>query len=175
MSLRYLILGMLEEAPLHGYELKHKIETTFGDVWPVSFGQLYPALHRMAVERLIIRSIEPGKKTLDKTVYRITEKGAAVFREWLTDIPKEPRFRFRDEFTVLFYFLRKLPKVKIVDVLTRQRRYIESRAGSYDLHLESRAEDDFYVRSIIKKGSALLHAELSWLDEVLGELNSTQP
>lgn len=175
MSLRYLILGMLEEAPLHGYELKHKIETTFGEVWPVSFGQLYPTLHRMAGERLIIRSIEPGKKTLDKTVYRITDRGTTAFREWLSDIPKESRFRFRDEFTVLFYFLRKLPKEQVVDALTRQRRSVESRAKAYDLRFESRTEDDYYVRSIIRKGSILLHAELSWLDDLLEELNMVRP
>ena len=45
--LELAILGLLTEAPLHGYELKKRLGETLGHVWGVSFGSLYPALARL--------------------------------------------------------------------------------------------------------------------------------
>src|SRR2546428_7238627 len=45
--LELAILGLLTDAPLHGYELKKRLGETLGHVWGVSFGSLYPALARL--------------------------------------------------------------------------------------------------------------------------------
>jgi DNA-binding PadR family transcriptional regulator len=45
--LELAILGLLTEAPLHGYELKKRLGDTLGHVWGVSYGSLYPALARL--------------------------------------------------------------------------------------------------------------------------------
>ena len=45
--LELAILGLLTEAPLHGYELKKRLGETLGHVWGVSYGSLYPALARL--------------------------------------------------------------------------------------------------------------------------------
>jgi|SRR5581483_11840297 len=45
--LELAILGLLQEAPLHGYELKKRLNETLGHVWGVSYGSLYPALARL--------------------------------------------------------------------------------------------------------------------------------
>src|SRR5437764_15013611 len=45
--LELAILGLLTEAPLHGYELKKRLNDTLGHVWGVSYGSLYPALARL--------------------------------------------------------------------------------------------------------------------------------
>lgn len=41
------ILGLLHEEPLHGYELKKRLDETVGVVAGVSYGSLYPALRRL--------------------------------------------------------------------------------------------------------------------------------
>ena len=45
--LELAILGLLQEQPLHGYELKKRLSETLGSFWGVSFGSLYPALRRL--------------------------------------------------------------------------------------------------------------------------------
>ena len=45
--LELAILGLLKELPLHGYELKKRLNETLGHVWGVSYGSLYPALARL--------------------------------------------------------------------------------------------------------------------------------
>ena len=45
--LELAILGVLQEQPLHGYELKKRLSEMLGSFWGVSFGSLYPALRRL--------------------------------------------------------------------------------------------------------------------------------
>jgi DNA-binding PadR family transcriptional regulator len=52
------ILGLLKELPLHGYELKKRLNSSLGPLWGVSYGSLYPALARL--ERVgAIEVVEP--------------------------------------------------------------------------------------------------------------------
>jgi DNA-binding PadR family transcriptional regulator len=45
--LELAILGLLKELPLHGYELKKRLNESLGHLWGVSYGSLYPALARL--------------------------------------------------------------------------------------------------------------------------------
>jgi DNA-binding PadR family transcriptional regulator len=45
--LELAILGLLKELPLHGYELKKRLNGSLGHLWGVSYGSLYPALARL--------------------------------------------------------------------------------------------------------------------------------
>jgi DNA-binding PadR family transcriptional regulator len=45
--LELAVLGLLQEQPLHGYELKKRLGETLGFLWGVSYGSLYPALRRL--------------------------------------------------------------------------------------------------------------------------------
>lgn len=55
--LELAILGLLKEEPLHGYELKKRLDEMLGAVAGVSYGSLYPALRRLersgAIEALV--------------------------------------------------------------------------------------------------------------------------
>src|SRR6202034_1647965 len=41
------LLGLLEEGPQHGYELRKRLRSQFGLLANVSFGSIYPALARL--------------------------------------------------------------------------------------------------------------------------------
>ena len=60
--LELAVLGMLQERPRHGYELKQRCSEIIGPLWGVSFGSLYPALKRLerngAIE--IVESADDG-------------------------------------------------------------------------------------------------------------------
>ena len=45
--LELAILGLLKELPLHGYELKKRLNDSLGHLVGVSYGSLYPALARL--------------------------------------------------------------------------------------------------------------------------------
>lgn len=49
----YVILGLLSESPLTGYQIKRIIDVRFHFFWNESYGQLYPALKSLNATGLI--------------------------------------------------------------------------------------------------------------------------
>ena len=83
--LELAILGLLKERSMHGYQLSKRLTDSLGGLWRVSYGSLYPTLKRLerqgAVEQ-VFDSQEVGRR---KNVYRITERGEAMFRDLLEE------------------------------------------------------------------------------------------
>src|SRR4028119_136353 len=45
--LEFAILGLLQQAPMHGYELRKQLAEVLGGLRSISYGSLYPALKRL--------------------------------------------------------------------------------------------------------------------------------
>jgi DNA-binding PadR family transcriptional regulator len=80
---------LLEKEPNHGYDLKREYDSHFGRGKPVSFGQVYATLARLARDGSVTPGeIEPGGGP-DRKRYFITETGRREFEQWLAE-PVEP-------------------------------------------------------------------------------------
>src|SRR5919202_3102666 len=97
MSLRFAILGLLTEEPLHGYEVKSRFERMLGGTWEVNIGQVYSTLQRLERDGLIAAT--GGRGDRNKLSYDATEAGCDAFREWLSEPEKEPQ-QLREEIYV---------------------------------------------------------------------------
>ena len=83
MSLSYAFLGLLEERPRHGYELKQLYDERFSPPRPVKFGQVYTTLARLRRDGLVdMTAIEAGAGP-DKKLYLVTPEGVADLERWL--------------------------------------------------------------------------------------------
>src|SRR5437879_2899826 len=89
MSLRFALLGLLAEEPLHGYEVKTRFERMLGGTWEVNIGQVYTTLQRLERDRLIEASGSRGDR--NKLAYRATGAGREAFASWLTRPDLEPQ------------------------------------------------------------------------------------
>ncbi len=80
--LDYIILGMVLDKELTGYEIKKYIENGIGVFYKASYGSLYPALKKLTVSGNLEMNEEPngGRK---KNFYKITDEGRQIFMEWL--------------------------------------------------------------------------------------------
>lgn len=72
-DIRLLILGVLGERPMHGYEMISELETRSRGRWRPSAGSVYPTLQQLADEGLISGEDQGGRR-----VYRLTEAGEAA-------------------------------------------------------------------------------------------------
>lgn len=81
---KYVILGLLNNENLTGYEMKKIIDSRMPFFWNESYGQIYPALKHL-VEEQMVQVIDEKKegKTKTKSTYAITQKGVDLFEEWL--------------------------------------------------------------------------------------------
>jgi DNA-binding PadR family transcriptional regulator len=98
MNVPLTLLGLLEREPSHGYDLKRDYDHLFGRDKPLSFGQVYATLARLARDgKVVMSEVGPGEGP-ERKRYVITERGATEFEAWLTEpVAAEPHLQ-----TVLF-------------------------------------------------------------------------
>lgn len=56
--LEFAVLGLLREAPMHGYELRKRLNTSLGIFRAFSYGTLYPCLKTLVANGWLVE--EPG-------------------------------------------------------------------------------------------------------------------
>lgn len=83
-----LILGVLREAELYGYEIATRIRDRSGAVISPGEGWLYPALHRLEAQGFLEATWREGGPGPRRRYYRITHHGIEALdaqqREWET-------------------------------------------------------------------------------------------
>jgi DNA-binding PadR family transcriptional regulator len=85
MNVPITLLGLLEREPSHGYDLKREYDAFFGQGKPLSFGQVYATLGRLARDgKVVISDVEPGAGP-ERKRYIITERGATEVGTWLSE------------------------------------------------------------------------------------------
>ncbi len=75
-----LILGSLENEPLHGYEIVRRLRQS-GGVGKLSEGQVYPYLHRLEEEQKVTAEWNTETGAAPRRVYQITPTGRKALAE----------------------------------------------------------------------------------------------
>ena len=70
-----LVLSVLQEKPMHGYEIMKALEERFQGFYKPSAGSIYPALKSLLAKGYVTVTGEERRKT-----YRITPKGRAYLK-----------------------------------------------------------------------------------------------
>jgi DNA-binding PadR family transcriptional regulator len=167
MTVPLTLLGLLEREPSHGYDLKRDYDVFFGRGKPLSFGQVYATLGRLARDgKVLIGEVEPGEGP-DRKRYVITELGATEVNTWLTEpVEAAPHLQ-----TVLF--------VKVVLALMLglpAEQYLDTQRGA---HLQRMRE----LTEIKRTGSLVdalladhslfhLEADLRWIELTAARLDA---
>ncbi len=75
-DLKYVILRLLADKPMHGYEVIRMLEEESGGVYAPSPGSVYPTLQMLEDQGCVVSERADGKR-----VYRITDDGRAVLKK----------------------------------------------------------------------------------------------
>ena len=96
MSLRFALLGLLEDGPASGYTLTTRFDRSLRRyAWSAQQSHIYPELNKLAGEGLI-EVAEEGAR--GRRTYALTATGREALRAWLL---AEPRQRaVRDEYAL---------------------------------------------------------------------------
>ena len=72
-DVRSAVLRLLNESPMHGYQIIHEIEERSGGAWKPSPGSVYPTLQMLVDEGLL-----DSKETKGRRTYSLTTAGVEV-------------------------------------------------------------------------------------------------
>jgi DNA-binding PadR family transcriptional regulator len=164
--LELAILGLLKERAMHGYQLKKRLSETLGSLWVVSYGSLYPALRRLQADAAVEMIFPKDQIGRRKNVYRITEKGEALFNELVERAGHEASED--NGFSVRLAFFRYLKPETRINVLERRRAYLEGRWSNLREWLRGSKEAiDNYTLSLMNHQLSATEHDIKWLDELI--------
>jgi DNA-binding PadR family transcriptional regulator len=161
-----MILGFLADGPLHGYELRRRMEQLHGYARTISDGTLYPAINRLVAEGLISRRSEPGKAAAGRQTLELTVAGRHRLSQRLREASGHD-ITDGHRFFVMLAFLSNLSAAEERDAVLRRRLEFLSQPASffYDGDRPLRVEDitDPYRHGILITARATSRAERAWL------------
>ncbi len=76
-----LVLTVLRDSELYGYEIAQRIRERSGGAFAPSEGSLYPALHTLEAEGALQAEWRESDKGPRRRYYRLTVKGGALLAE----------------------------------------------------------------------------------------------
>jgi DNA-binding PadR family transcriptional regulator len=167
LSLKFGVLGLLAEEPLHGYEVKNRFEAMLGGTWEVNIGQVYTTLQRLERDGLVRPVGARGDR--GKLQYELSETGREALDHWLAE-PDAGPLQLREDIYVKLLLATRLANGDLAQLLGRQKRSYLQRLRDLN-RLEERARRDGRVDLARLVRGALLHAEadLKWMDELSSE------
>jgi DNA-binding PadR family transcriptional regulator len=176
--LELAILGLLNEAPVHGYELRKQLGLRLGGFRVFSYGSLYPALRRLLRVGLIAEDqpaeADPASwSRRARRVYRITAEGKERLAELLTE--SGPQAWDDDGFGVHLAFFSRTPAETRMRILEGRRRAVEERREGLRTALARAGEQiDRYTRELHQLGLDASEREVRWLNELIANERAEQ-
>lgn len=179
--LELAVLGLLHETPMHGYELRKRLNALLGMFRAFSYGSLYPCLKRLLEQGLIVEDRpeeDPGGALLlqsrrSKIVYKLTADGKERLQELLTEAGPAA---WEDEgFGVRFAFFSHTRADVRLRILEGRRSRLEERLESFRAALaRTRERVDSYTLELHNHGLESVEREVRWLNELIGRERAEQ-
>lgn len=171
--LDFAVLGLLHDSPMHGYELKKRLNTLLGTFRAFSYGSLYPCLRRLQEHGFITTDdvVAPGLGRRSKVVYTLTADG----KEHLAALLREagPSSWEDETFGVHFAFFAQTPKEVRLRILEgRRSRLEERREGVRSSFARAGQRLDAYTLELQKHGLESVDREVRWLNELIASERS---
>jgi DNA-binding PadR family transcriptional regulator len=172
--LELAVLGILHETPMHGYELRKRLNSLLGAFRAFGYGSLYPGLKDLLGKGLIAQDPVPeavSGRPLDrprrsKIVYRLTADG----KERLNDLLGQsgPASWEDDGFGVHFAFFGLTQAEVRMRILEGRRSRLEERLDGFRAAAtRTRERVDSYTLELQRHGLESVEREVRWLNELI--------
>ncbi|MFV0463599.1 MAG: PadR family transcriptional regulator [Nostocoides sp.] len=164
--LEFAVLGLLHESPMHGYELRKRLNAALGMFRALSYGTLYPCLRSLSDRGLIIASgtdARPGTTGgRARIVYELTADGKEHFAE-LTSRADASAYE-DDGFELrMVFFARTEAEVRMRILEGRRSRLVERLERIRAANLTHRPRMDQWTSALQDHGEESTRAEVGWL------------
>lgn len=167
--LELAVLGLLNEAPMHGYELNKRLKAVLGPFRAISYGTLYPCLNALQSAGFITSdesASEVGAGRRKKTTYKLTAEGKERLQEQLAE--GGPSAWDDESFGVRFAFFSQTDAETRLRILEGRRSRLEERQESATSSMSTaRGRIDRYTLELQRHGLESVEREVRWLNELI--------
>ncbi|KAA1426748.1 PadR family transcriptional regulator [Nocardioides antri] len=177
-TIELAVLGLLHEGPMHGYELRKRLNLMLGWGRLLSYGSLYPALKKMLrgnlIEEVTGTPSSAGSPTSRRTriTYQVTEKGTAEFHRLMSEVG--PTAWEDDNFDIRFRFFSSTDMEIRLRVLEGRRSRLQERLDRVQRELAmTQKEVDRYATELQRHGVESVEREVRWLSDLINAERGT--
>ncbi|MFN8441252.1 MAG: PadR family transcriptional regulator [Caldilineaceae bacterium] len=169
MSIKHVLLALLNDEAAHGYELKKRFDETMGSIWPLQQAQIYNNMRLLEEAGQIELEARIEQDNLpDRKSYRLTAAGQQELHQW-THSPVASSRQLKDDFYLKLTTLARVLKdqQQLSELLWQQRKvYLQHLRDLEHALAEAEKNDDAVTASLLD--GAILHAEadLTWLERI---------
>ena len=182
--LELAVLGLLHDSPMHGYELRKRLNAVLGAFRALSFGTLYPCLRDLVARGWIAESTAPddqpgavgggGGTRRARIVYKLTAEGKDRLQGLLSQ--SGPSAWEDDTFNVHFAFFARTEADVRLRILEGRRSRLEERLDAFRSAAAQRRERlDLYTAELQRHGLDSVEREVRWLSELIETERSSIP
>ena len=176
-TLELAVLGLLHESPLHGYELRKRVNTVLGWGRVLSYGTLYPALKKLLKAGFIAEELEgttsrgagdsPAASSRRRRItYALTDAGQGRFAALMAEAG--PSAWEDDNFDVRFAFFSRTDMEIRLRILEGRRSRLEERLARVQAQLDrTRQQVDRYAMELQRHGVESVEREVRWLSDLI--------
>lgn len=177
---KYALLGVLNETPASGYDIKKFCDSSISFFWNENYGHIYPLLQKMNEEKLVTKQTKQAEGKPTKNMYFITEKGAEELEKWLKlPIESQP---IRSELLLKIFMSKDIPVNFIIDNIITFKENLEKKYNEF-LKIEDSLKNNKSIDKkkltlwllTVKNGQEVVKAELKWCEDslkLLKEINN---
>jgi DNA-binding PadR family transcriptional regulator len=169
---QYVILGLLKERPMHGYEIKQRFERISGLFWKVSYGSLYPALRKLSHEGYIVPQ-QAGEDNAGRKVFHLTDAGENALLSWLREAGNNDGMNrnSRNEFMLRLTFFTYLPKTEAEALIRTRLKSVNCKQDELlkkitEIHRRNE-QGDYYKLAMLEYIFRTVRTEKAWLEDLL--------
>lgn len=171
MERKILLLGLLRQHEMHGYQLNELIEAHFGTSWQLTKPTAYRLLQKMTEDGWItFQAIQEGKRPT-KRIYSITPQGEQEFQNLLRKslAHYEP---IENRNLISLVFVDALPLDEVLSLLESRGKMLAKVLKSTQTSVEKHEHGHFGL--LLENQIRHLSLELEWLKEVVNHLKAAQ-
>ncbi|WP_017300586.1 PadR family transcriptional regulator [Nodosilinea nodulosa] len=177
MALSHAILSALSDRPCSGYDLAKQFDGSVGFFWHASHQQIYRELTKLEQQGLVAAEAVAQAGKPDKKIYRVTETGKTVLKEWIAQPSKCTATK--DDLLVKLFVGHLVPPATIRATLEHERtqhvaaleayRDIEQTYFAHPDAMPLAAQFQYFT---LRNGIHFETSWLAWCDETLATLKT---
>ena len=172
-TIELAVLGLLHESPMHGYELRKRLNLMLGWGRVLSYGSLYPALKKMLRAGWIEEQVSPPQvgqgraaSRRQRITYQLTDRGTAEFTRLMSEVG--PTAWEDDTFGIRFAFFSRTDMEIRLRVLEGRRTRLQERLDRVQRQLAmTQQEVDRYAAELQRHGVESVEREVRWLSDLI--------
>lgn len=165
--LEFAVLGLLHERPMHGYELRRRLNRRLGVFRALSFGTLYPCLAGLQGRALV--SVDRPKagtaSRRQRITYTLTDAGRVTFNELAQH--SDPASWEDDAFDVRLSFFSRTERDVRVRLLEGRRARLAERLAAMRGESPGDERSDRWADALHLREEDATERALAWVDELL--------